>query len=103
MEKERKTAVEEVRNIKAVIKTEEKNLEEKAKDVLIFGVNRAHTLQYIIPEGKYSIESGINVNFSLIDSPVSEIIYHSDGLPIMSMVLRRRRTKAKKDTRQRRR
>ena len=59
-----------MRNFEAVIVTKEEALEEKSKDVPKVGVKRAPTLKNIIPGGKYYIESGRNVNISVIDIPV---------------------------------
>ena len=96
MYKEKETSVKEVRNFETVIESEYMALEEKPKDVPGVGVKIAPTLQDIIPEVKDLIKSGIDIDISLIYSHVRKISYHSDGLPILSMVLRRRRSRVKK-------
>ena len=86
MNKEKETAVTELRNVKDLVGTKEAALEVVPK----VEVKRAPILKNIIAEGKYSIESGRNVTISVIDIHVNEISDHSDRLPITIVVLMRR-------------
>ena len=47
-------------------------LEVNTKDFPTAGVKRAPTLHNFIPEGNYLIESGSNVNISVIESSVKQ-------------------------------